>query len=111
MFVATLLTAPSTPSLDPSLVENLRNAWGGGDAQWLAPDEAAEFALAQMPDNRWDVWADLQQLGVDLVILPAEALNGEGSFIDNVPLDELTARLAPAEIRTGYEITEALGSA
>ena len=47
----------------------------------------------------------------DLVILPAEALNGEGSFIDNVPLDELTARLAPAEIRTGYEITEALGSA
>ncbi|MGX9352275.1 phosphoserine phosphatase SerB [Shimia sp. W99] len=72
MFVATLLTAPSSPSLDPALVESLRNAWGGGDANWLAVDEAAEFTLEVMPDNRWDVWADLQKMGVDLVILPAE---------------------------------------
>ena len=71
MFVAILLTAPSSPSLDPALVESLRNAWGGGDANWLAVDEAAEFTLEMMPDNRWDVWADLQKMGVDLVILPA----------------------------------------
>ncbi|MDO6479734.1 phosphoserine phosphatase SerB [Shimia thalassica] len=72
MYIATLLTSPATPTLDPALVESLRNAWGGGDADWLAVDEAAAFTLGTMPDNRWDVWADLQNMGVDLVILPAE---------------------------------------
>ena len=71
MFVCILLTDPARPALAPSLVENLRNAWGGGDVQWLAVDEAAEFALGEMPDNRWDVWAELQGLGVDLVVVPA----------------------------------------
>ncbi|MEP0988192.1 MAG: phosphoserine phosphatase SerB, partial [Tateyamaria sp.] len=70
MFVCTLLTDPAGPPLDPALVDSLRNAWGGGDAQWLAPDEAAAFSLTSIPDNRWDVWADVQGLGVDLVILP-----------------------------------------
>ncbi|MEO9683333.1 MAG: phosphoserine phosphatase SerB [Tateyamaria sp.] len=70
MFVCTLLTSPSKPSLDPALVESLRNAWGGGDAQWLAVDEAVAFSLNVMPDNRWEVWADVQKLGVDLVITP-----------------------------------------
>ncbi|KIC49735.1 phosphoserine phosphatase SerB [Tateyamaria sp. ANG-S1] len=72
MFVCTLLTDPAKPSLDPALIDNLRNAWGGGDVQWLAVDEAAAFSLEVMPDNRWEVWADLQGLGVDLVILPME---------------------------------------
>lgn len=72
MFIVTLLTSPANPSLDSSLVENLRNAWGGGDADWLAVSEAAEFAVENMPSNQWDVWADLQKLGVDLVIQPAE---------------------------------------
>lgn len=51
-------------------MDALRNAWGGGDVVWLAIDEATEFALEQMPANQWDVWADLQELGVDLVIQP-----------------------------------------
>ncbi|MEL6466379.1 MAG: phosphoserine phosphatase SerB [Pseudomonadota bacterium] len=72
MFVCTLLTDPAAPSLEPALIDNLRNAWGGGDVQWLAVDEAAAFALDVMPGNRWDVWSDLQNLGVDLVILPRE---------------------------------------
>ncbi|MFG6566417.1 phosphoserine phosphatase SerB [Sulfitobacter sp. 1A13679] len=72
MFTAILLTSPTNPSLDPALVESLRNAWGGGDALWLAPDEAAEFALAQMPENRWNVWEDCQSMGADLVIVPTE---------------------------------------
>ena len=72
MFIVTLLTSPANPSLDSSLVENLRNAWGGGDADWLAVNEAAEFAVENMPSNQWDVWADLQKLGVDLVIQQAE---------------------------------------
>lgn len=72
MYVATLLANPEQPALDPALVDSLRNAWGGGDALWLAPDEAAEFALEQRPDNLWQVWADLQKLEIDLAIQPAE---------------------------------------
>lgn len=68
MFVASLLTNPATPCLEPALVESLRNAWGGGEAIWLMPDVAAEFALAQMPDTLSTVWADLQELKVDLLV-------------------------------------------
>jgi phosphoserine phosphatase len=71
MFAVTLLTSPERPALDPALVESLRNAWGGGDAVWLSPDEAAEFAVAAVPDTRWDVWAELQGMGVDMVVQPA----------------------------------------
>jgi phosphoserine phosphatase len=71
MFVCTLLTDPAAPVLEAALVNNLRNAWGGGDVHWLAPDAAAEFALPALPDNRWDVWAEVQALGVDLAIQPA----------------------------------------
>jgi len=72
MFIATLLSAPSARALDPALVDSLRNAWGGGDAVWLAPDEAAEFALPQLPGNRWQVWEEMQKLGIDLVVQPAK---------------------------------------
>lgn len=74
MYTATLLTSPEARTLEAALVENLRNAWGGGggDAVWLSPDEAAEFSLGTLPDNRWDVWADLQKLGVDLVVQKTE---------------------------------------
>ena len=72
MFVATLLCNPASPVLEPALIESLRNAWGGGEAEWLALGVAAEFSLEQIPDNRWGVWDDLQQIGVDLVIQAAE---------------------------------------
>ncbi len=72
MFIVTLLTTPTESTLDAALVDSLRNAWGGGDATWLAIDEAAEFAIPAMPDNQWDVWADLQDACVDLIIQPAE---------------------------------------
>ena len=71
MFIATLLTNPNTPILDRVVVESLRNAWGGGDAIWLDPGVAAEFAVESMPDNRWQVWDGLQSIGIDLVIQPA----------------------------------------
>ena len=72
MFIATLLTHPETPLLDRATVENLRNAWGGGEAQWLATGEAAEFEMAQKPDTLWSVWEDLQNLCIDLIVQPAE---------------------------------------
>ena len=68
MFVATLLTSPTRPVLDRITVESLRDAWSGGQAIWLDPGVAAEFALPQVPGNRWDVWQGLQGLGIDLVV-------------------------------------------
>jgi len=44
----------------------------------------------------------------DIVVLPAEAINADDAFIDNLPKSELVEALAPAEIRSGYEVTEAL---
>ena len=70
MQVVTLITTPTERNLDAALVDALRNAWGGGDANWLAVDEAAEFPITKVPDNQWDVWADLQNACVDLVIQP-----------------------------------------
>ena len=71
MFIATLLSDPSRSILDRATVEALRNAWGGGDAIWLDAGIAAEFAMGTIPENRWDVWQGLQQLGIDLVVQKA----------------------------------------
>lgn len=71
MFIATLLVNPARPSLDAATVEALRNAWGGAEARWLNPGIAAEFAFETLPENRWDAWHGLQELGVDLVVQPA----------------------------------------
>ncbi|WP_135502341.1 phosphoserine phosphatase SerB [Roseovarius aestuariivivens] len=70
MFATTLIARPG--HLDPALVDSLRNAWGGGEAVWLSPDEAAEFIMSQIPAHRWDVWAELQASEVDLVVQPAK---------------------------------------
>lgn len=98
MFVVTLLTSPDIKALDPALVENLRNAWGGGDAQWLSPDEAAEFAISAVPENQWDVWKDLQILGVDLIVQPVNGRRKEmlladmdSTMIRQECIDELAA--------------------
>ncbi|MGC3938082.1 phosphoserine phosphatase SerB [Roseobacter sp. EG26] len=96
MYIVTLLVAPAVRNLEPSLVDALRNAWGGGDAIWLAPDEAAEFAIAQIPGNRWDIWAELQQQGVDLVVQPMEGrrkkmllADMDSTMIEQECIDEL----------------------
>lgn len=69
MYTATLIARPG--ALEPALVENLRNAWGGGAADWLSPDEAAEFEMPAMPENLWQVWDDLQALKTDLAVQPS----------------------------------------
>ena len=96
MFIATLLTNPATPVLDRATVESLRNAWGGGDARWLEPGVAAEFAVAEMPANRWEVWESLQALRVDLVVQPAEGrkkrlliADMDSTMIEQECIDEL----------------------
>jgi putative radical SAM enzyme (TIGR03279 family) len=46
----------------------------------------------------------------DLILLPAEALNADDRFIDDLPRAELVRRLGRAEVRSGYELTETLVS-
>ena len=48
MFTVTLITNPAM-ILDPALVRALRDAMGGGDAIWLDPNSAAEFAVTKLP--------------------------------------------------------------
>lgn len=94
MFIATLIAAPG--GLEPSLIESLRNAWGGGDVQWLSPDEAAEFALDAVPANLWQVWSELQALNVDLALQPAKGrrksmllADMDSTMIEQECIDEL----------------------
>jgi len=129
MFTVTLLTAPQTPALTADLVKSLRNAWGGGDVVWLAPGEAAEFALETMPDNRWQVWADMQGLGVDLVVQPSAGrrkaillADMDSTMIEQECIDELadaagigervkgiTARAMNGELDFEAALTERVG--
>jgi hypothetical protein len=44
----------------------------------------------------------------DLVLLPGEALNGDGVFIDGTPLGRVEEALSPARVRTGLELIEAI---
>jgi len=98
MYVVTLLTGPQSPSLETVMVENLRNAWGGGVAQWLAPGEAAEFAIPTMPENQWNVWEDLQAAGIDLIVQPGQdrrkkmlLADMDSTMIQQECIDELAA--------------------
>ncbi len=129
MFIATLLCTPGTRRLDKALVENLRNAWGGGDSVWLAPDEAAEFALSTQPGNLWDVWEELQGLGVDLIFQPSEnrrkkmlLADMDSTMIEQECIDELaeeagvgahvrdiTARAMNGELDFEGALTERVG--
>lgn len=96
MFIATLLTHPDRPILDRAAVESLRNAWGGGDAVWLDPGVAAEFAVEAMPENRWDVWQAFQGMQIDLVVQKAEGrrkrfliADMDSTMIEQECIDEL----------------------
>src|SRR5690606_8535687 len=40
----------------------------------------------------------------DLVLLPAESLNDDAIFIDDLSLADFEARVAPARVKTGYEL-------
>jgi len=98
MHIATLLTNPAHPVLERATVEALRNAWGGGDAVWLDPGVAAEFALPMVPGNLWQVWQGLQELGVDLVVQPALGrrkrlllADMDSTMIEQECIDELAA--------------------
>lgn len=94
MYTTTLIARPG--GLDPALAEALRNAWGGGDLVWLSPDEAAEFAMATVPDTAPASWTALQDQGVDLVIQASEGrckkmllADMDSTMIEQECIDEL----------------------
>ena len=102
MFAATLIARPG--QLDAALVQSLRDAWGGGTAIWLSPDEAAEFDLGQVPGNADEVWQSLQGQGVDLVLQPAEGrqkkmllADMDSTMIRQECIDELAAEAGVGE--------------
>ncbi|NIZ12843.1 phosphoserine phosphatase SerB [Phaeobacter sp. HF9A] len=129
MYVATILVNPAQPTLEPSLVDSLRNAWGGGETKWLNPGVAAEFPLPRRPDNQWQVWADLQAIGVDLVLQPADGrrkkmllADMDSTMIQQECIDELaeeagvgahvkdiTARAMNGELDFDGALTERVG--
>lgn len=129
MFIATLIVAPTKPTLDPVLLENLRNAWGGSEVVWLAANEAAEIPLEAVPSNQWDVWKDLQTLGVDLIVRPSEnrkkkmlLADMDSTMIQQECIDELaeeagfgalvkgiTARAMNGELDFDAALTERVG--
>ena len=98
MYIATLLANPDRANLDRAAVESLRDAWGGGDAHWLSPGVAAEFALDRMPENRWQVWEGFQALKLDLVVQVAAGrrksmllADMDSTMIEQECIDELGA--------------------
>lgn len=104
MFTVTLLAVPQSNALEAALVENLRNAWGGGEAVWLSVAEAAEFNVPARPDNFWTVWESLQSQKVDLVIQPTEGrrkkmvlADMDSTMIRQECIDELAAEAGVGE--------------
>jgi putative radical SAM enzyme (TIGR03279 family) len=47
----------------------------------------------------------------DIVLLPAESLNDDARFIDDVAFDDVVAALSPARVVAGHEIASALTNA
>ncbi|PWJ14492.1 phosphoserine phosphatase SerB [Jannaschia seohaensis] len=98
MLTCVLTCAPDAPSIETALVEALRNAFGGGDARWLSQGSAAEFDLDRIPDTFESTRSDLDALGVDLNIVPAEGrrkrlllADMDSTMIRQECIDELAA--------------------
>ncbi|MDO5647618.1 phosphoserine phosphatase SerB [Paracoccus sp. (in: a-proteobacteria)] len=71
MFTVTLIAATDAANLTPDLFDGVRDAWAGQPGRWLNPGIAAEFDMPARPGDAEQVWSDLQQIGIDLVIQPA----------------------------------------
>ncbi|MEO1910857.1 MAG: phosphoserine phosphatase SerB [Paracoccus sp. (in: a-proteobacteria)] len=96
MFTVSLIAAPAAANLDADLPQGIAARWGGSEPRWLAPGIAAEFDIAAIPDDIDQVWSDLQVIGIDMVIQPAEGrrkkvllADMDSTMIDQECIDEL----------------------
>ena len=94
MFAVTLISQRGR--LGPDDVESLRRAWDGDRTEWLAPQEAAEFAVAGVPADFESVWEEMQSGGADLAIQPEPGrrkrlliADMDGTMIRQECIDEL----------------------
>ncbi|KIT15676.1 phosphoserine phosphatase SerB [Jannaschia aquimarina] len=97
MFTTILTCDPARASLDAPTIEALRNAWGGGDARWLARGIAAEFDMPARHDPA-EARAGLDAMGVDVNVVPAEGrrkrlllADMDSTMIRQECIDELAA--------------------
>lgn len=96
MFTVSLIAAPAAANLDGDLPQGIAARWGGSEPRWLAPGIAAEFDIAAIPDDIDQVWSDLQVIGIDMVVQPAEGrrkkvllADMDSTMIDQECIDEL----------------------
>jgi phosphoserine phosphatase len=71
MLTCVLTSSPARPVIEAPLVEELRNAWGGGAARWLDRGVAAEFDLDRRPDTEDATRDEMDAMGIDLNLVPA----------------------------------------
>jgi len=102
MYAISLIAAPG--HLDPALVTSLQTAFGAGSAQWLAPDETAEFPVETKPSNFDEVRAEVTVIGVDLNIVSAKnrkkrllIADMDSTMIGQECIDELAAEAGVGE--------------
>ena len=98
MYITTLLCKPGQQALTPALTQSLLGAWGGRALTWLAAMEAVEFEILTLPENLWQVWGDMQELGIDLIVQPVAGrrkkmllADMDSTMIEQECIDELAA--------------------
>ncbi|MGR3198710.1 MAG: phosphoserine phosphatase SerB [Paracoccus sp. (in: a-proteobacteria)] len=96
MFTVSLIASPHAANLDSDLPSGLSAQWQGGAPRILATGIAAEFDIPQAPADADRVWSDLQAIGIDLAIQPAEGrrkriliADMDSTMIDQECIDEL----------------------
>lgn len=58
-----------------------------------------------------DILGALRRKGrFDAVLLPAQAINGDGLFVDDLALHQLKADIAPTEVVAGHDLADAMAS-
>ena len=108
MYAVTLIAPPSSGFLKPNLVKDLCNAWGALNYVFLANEEAAEFLIPVMPEDRWSMWTKFQNLKIDLVIQEDNArkksillADMDSTMIEQECIDELAV-----EAGVGDEVSQ-----
>ena len=104
MHTVVLISSPDAPVVDLSLVEALRNGWGGGVARWLNPGIAAEFDLDRLPDTLDATRDQMDAMGVDLNVVPMEGrrkrlllADMDSTMIQQECIDELATEAGVGE--------------
>jgi phosphoserine phosphatase len=104
MITATLVAPRAERELAPGLVAEVAGPWGGGEVRWLSRHEAAEFDMAGEPADLWEVWAMLQDQGIDLLVQNAAGrrkrlllADMDSTMIRQECIDELAAEAGVGE--------------